>query len=79
MKAYLLLQTRFGTSKEVLDNFKKGYEQNFVQGSTVYGWYDAVVEVKIPSATKLEEIIDELQKNRTDIVHIGTAIERTDD
>jgi len=74
-----LLRTRLGTSKEIIDSLRKSQEQNFIQGCAVYGWYDALVELKIPYAAKLNEITDELKKNRSDIVHIGTIIERTDD
>ena len=74
-----MLQTKLGTSKEIIDSIRKNHEENFIQGSTVYGWYDALIELKIPYSTKLNEIIDELKKNHSDIVHIGTAIERTGD
>ena len=71
------MRTKCGTSKEIIDSLRKSCEESFVRGSAVYGWYDALVELKIPYDTKLNEIIDELKKNRSDIVHIGTAIERT--
>jgi len=76
--AYVLLRTRLGTSKEIIDSLRKSHEQNFIQGCAVYGWYDALVKLKIPYVAKLNEIIDELKKNRSDIVHIGTVVERTD-
>ena len=79
MRAYILLQTKLGTSKEIVDSLRNNHEQNFIQGSAVYGWYDALVELKIPNSTKLNEIVDELKKNHSDIVHIVTAIERTGD
>ena len=74
-----MLQTKLGTSKEIIDSFRKNHEQNFIQGSIVYGWYDALVELKIPSSSKLGEIVDELKKNHSDIVHIGIAVERISD
>ena len=83
MRAYVLLQTTLGTSraraKEIVDSLRKNYEQNFIQGSAVYGWYDALIELEIPHSTRLNEIVDELKKNHSDIVHIGTAVERASD
>ena len=79
MKTYLLLRTRCNTSKEIIANLRKNHEQDFIQGSAVYGWYDALIELEIPYSTKLNEIVDELKKNNSDIVHIGIAVERTSD
>ena len=70
-----MLQTKLGASKEIIYSIRKNYEENFIHGTSVFGWYDASIELKIPS-TKLSEIIDGLKKNHFNIVHIETAIER---
>jgi len=77
--AYVLVRTRCGTSKEVIDDLRKNYGENLIQSSIVYGWYDVLVELEIPNAEKLSEIMDGLKRNHRNIIHIGTAIERTAD
>ena len=78
LRAYLLLRTRYGTSKEVLDGLRENHAQSFIQGSSLYGWYDAIIELKISNALELNEIVDELKHNYPDIIHIGTAVEKTE-
>jgi hypothetical protein len=78
MRVYVFFQTRLGTSKDVIENLRKDHEQYFRQGSAVYGWYDAIVELEVPNAAKLTEIMTDLKHSSLDIVHIGTAVERND-
>jgi hypothetical protein len=77
LKAYFLLKTRSGTSKEIINTFRNKYEANFIQGSIVYGWYDTLIEVRIPNTLRMNEIRDYLKKNRHDIVYLEAAIEKT--
>jgi hypothetical protein len=79
LRAYVFLQTRLGASNDVVENLRKGHEKSFRRGSSVYGWYDAVVEFEIPDMRELSQIVDDLKHNCLDIIHIGTAVERTDD
>lgn len=76
LKAYILLRTKMGTSKEIVDVLKKDYEENFVQDSSLYGWYDALVELIVPSTTKLDEIVDELKRSSPSLIQVGAAVER---
>ncbi|MDQ1279222.1 MAG: hypothetical protein QG670_482 [Thermoproteota archaeon] len=79
MKAYILVQTRYGGSTEVIFECHNNHGKFFVQGRPVYGWYDAIVELEIPNTNILREITEELRKNQPDITQIGTIVERTDD
>ena len=79
MKAYILVQTRYGGSMEVIDELHNNHSKFFIQGRPVYGWYDAIVELEIPNIDKLSEITEGLKQSQPDIIHIGTVIERTED
>ena len=79
IRAYIMLRTRYGTSKQVIETLRKNHERSFIDGAAVYGWYDAVVELEVPHIKELNEIVDELKANCLDITHIGTAIEKTGD
>ncbi len=79
MKAYIFLRTLGNTKREIIDNLEKKYTQSFIQGGTVYGWYDLVIELKAPNTKEINNIVDELKKNYTDIIHVGLAVERTAD
>jgi hypothetical protein len=77
MKGYLLIRTRYGISREVIDDVHKSEEDCFIQGRSTFGWYDAIVELKIPNANMLSEIAHRLLHNQPDVTHIGTIVERT--
>ena len=76
MKESLFSLTRLGISKEIIENLRKNYDQNFKKGNLVYCWSDALVEFKITKPTKLSEIVDEFKKN-SDEVNIGTSLDKT--
>jgi len=76
-RAYILLRTQGGISREIIDNLRKNHGEIFVHGTPVYGWYDALVEFEIPYVEKLNEIIEDLVQNHLDIAHIGTIVEKT--
>jgi hypothetical protein len=78
MKAYFLVQTRFGDSLEVIAELHDHRSEFFIQGRPMYGWYDAIVELEIPNADKLNEIKEELKQSQPDILHIEAVIERTE-
>lgn len=77
MKAYLLIQTRYGTSKEAIKEISASVKYCFIEGRPTYGWYDAIVELEVPNVSALSEIVCELKHSQSDIAHIGTAIERS--
>ena len=79
MKAYVFLQTKIGTSEDVVESLRRRHDKSFRRGCSVYGWYDAVAEFEIPDARELNQIVEDLKHNCLDIVHIGTAVERTDE
>ena len=77
MKAYVLLRTRCGTSRDIAERIRKLGDESFVRSNVVYGWYDVIVEREVTNATKLTEFVKELRRTYPDISHIGTAIEKT--
>ncbi|MDQ1280760.1 MAG: hypothetical protein QG670_2023 [Thermoproteota archaeon] len=78
VKANVLLQTKFGDSVEVIEELHNQAEF-FIQGRSIYGWYDVVVESWIPNTGKLKEIEEKLKQSQTKILHFETFVERVED
>jgi hypothetical protein len=76
LRAYLMIRTLNRTSNEIVETIRHHYEQHFIAGSTVYGWYDVFIELDIPSRDKLTTIFKELLHNQLNVAHIETAVER---
>ncbi len=79
MKAYILVQTRYGGLAEVINDLHNGSNCFFIQARPVYGWYDAVVELEIPNTDRLNEIKEELKRSQPDIIRIEAVVERIDE
>jgi hypothetical protein len=60
-----------------METVRRRYEQHFIAGSSVYGWYDVFIELDIPNRDKLTTIIKELLHDQLDVTHLETAVERT--
>lgn len=77
MKAYILIQTKFGASEEAIDDLRKSYGQLFIKGRSLYGWYDAMVEMEVSNIDELNEVTCKLKQDIPDVTYVGTAVERT--
>jgi hypothetical protein len=78
LRAYVFMQTKFVSSKDVVEYPRRGHEESFRKGISLHGWYDAVAELEIPNTQELSHIIDDLKRNYLDTTHICTAVEITD-
>ena len=73
MKAYILINTKPGTSEEVVINIKKRVE-GLLQIDSVYGRYDAIVVIEAPNIEKINEIVYKVVGKDPNIIHTETSI-----
>lgn len=73
MKAYILIQTKPGTSEEVVSGIRKRVKEvNSVD--SVYGRFDAIVIVEAPDIERINEIVYKVVGKDPNIVHTETSI-----
>ena len=73
MKAYILIETKPGTSEEVIKAIKSRV-RNVLQADSVYGRYDAIVVIEAPNLEKINEIVYKVVEKDPNIVHTETSI-----
>lgn len=70
-----MLTTKPGTSIEVLKYIKEvGNIEGVVQADPVFGRFDAIVVVEVPSLEKLSEVIYKVIEKIPNVIHTETAI-----
>lgn len=79
LRAYLLLKTRDTTATDIVNTIRRHYEQSYVMGETVYGWYDAFIELEVADLAKVTQIVDKLKQTQSNLTHIETVIEKPHD
>ena len=73
MKAYIMIETKPGTSEEVIKAIK-GRVKNVLHADSVYGRYDAIVVIEAPNLEKINEIVYKVVEKDPNIVHTETSI-----
>jgi len=73
MKAYVLIQTKPGTSEEVVKAIKSRVK-NVLHADSVYGRHDVIVVIEAPNLEKINEIIYKVVEKDPNIVHTETSI-----
>ena len=73
MKAYILIETKPGTSEEVAKAIKNRVK-NVLHADSVYGRHDVIVVIEAPSLEKLNEIVYRVVEKDPNIVHTETSI-----
>ena len=73
MKAYILIETKPGTSEEVIKAIKSRVKK-VLQADSVYGRYDAIVVIEAPNLEKINEIVYKVVEKDPNIVHTETSI-----
>ena len=73
MKAYLLIETKPGTSEEVVKAIK-GRVKKVLHADSVYGRHDVIVVIEAPDLEKLNEIVYKVVEKDPNIVHTETSI-----
>lgn len=72
MKAYVLVTTKPGTSEEFVKQIKS--VSGVVEAHSVYGRYDAIVEVEAPTLEEIAKIVYNIIEKSPNVVHTETAI-----
>lgn len=73
MKAYILIETKPGTSEKVVKAIK-GRVKEVIGADSVYGRYDAIVIVEAPDIEKINEIVYKVVGKDPNIIHTETSI-----
>lgn len=73
MKAYILIQTKPGTSERVVSRIKKKVKE-VVQADAIYGRYDAIVLVEAPDLESINEILYKVIEKDPNIMHTETSL-----
>ena len=73
MKAYIMIETKPGTSEEVVKAIKSRVVK-VLHADSVYGRYDAVVVIEAPNLEKINEIVYKVVERDPNIVHTETSI-----
>jgi len=73
MKAYILIETKPGTSEEVVKAIKNRVK-NVLHVDSVYGRYDVITVIEAPDLERLNEIVYKVVEKDPNIVHTETSI-----
>lgn len=73
MKAYLLIETKPGTSEKVVKAIK-GRVKGVLHADSVYGRYDAIVVIEAPNIEKINEIVYKIVGKDPNIIHTETSL-----
>ncbi len=75
LRAYVLLETKPGTSEEVIRALKATREiEGVVLADSVFGQFDAIVVLEAPNLKLLSEIIYQVVEKNPNVTHTETAI-----
>ena len=73
MRAYILIQTKPGTSEEVVRRVKSKVKE-VTQADSVYGRYDAIVVIEAPNLESINEILYRVIEKDPNIIHTETSL-----
>ncbi|MCX8162699.1 MAG: Lrp/AsnC ligand binding domain-containing protein [Candidatus Bathyarchaeota archaeon] len=73
LRAYILIRAKPGTSEDVVRRIKEKVREVLLADS-VYGRFDAIVVLDVPSFDRLNEIVYRVIASDPDIVHTETSL-----
>ena len=73
MRAYIFVETKPGTSLEVVERIKKKVKE-VVQADAIYGRYDAIVIIDAPNLESVNEILYKVIEKDPNIIHTETSL-----
>lgn len=73
MRAYIFINTKPGTSEEVVKRIKSKVKE-VVQADSIYGRYDAVIIIEAPKLESINEILYRVIEKDPNIIHTETSI-----
>ncbi|MGD1055757.1 MAG: Lrp/AsnC ligand binding domain-containing protein [Nitrososphaerales archaeon] len=75
MKAYIFLQTKPGTSEEVLQHLTRLTKvEGVTQVDSIYGRFDAIVTVEAPNFEQLGSMVYKVVERIPNVIRTETAI-----
>ena len=73
MRAYIFINTKPGTSEEVVKRIKSKVKE-VVQADSIYGRFDAVIIIEAPKLESINEILYRVIEKDPNIIHTETAL-----
>ncbi len=73
MKAYIFIETRPGTSIEVVKRLKSKVKE-IVEADAIYGRFDAIAIIEAPDLESIKEVLYNVIERDPDIVHTETSL-----
>ncbi|MGB9853338.1 MAG: Lrp/AsnC ligand binding domain-containing protein [Candidatus Bathyarchaeales archaeon] len=73
MRAYIFINTKPGTSEEVVKRIKSKVKE-VVQADSIYGRYDAVIIIEAPKLESINEILYRVIEKDPNIIHTETSL-----
>ncbi len=77
MRAYIFIETKPGTSLEVVKRIKSKVKE-VVQADAIYGRFDAVIIIEAPNLESINEILYRVIERDPNIVHTETSLTLTE-
>lgn len=73
MKAYILLNTKLGTSLEVVQRIKDRVKE-VINADAIYGRYDAIVVLEAPALENINQIVYKVIEKDPNVTRTETSI-----
>ena len=73
MRAYIFINTKPGTSEEVVKRIKNKVKE-VVQADSIYGRYDAIIIIEAPKLESINEILYRVIEKDPNIIHTETSL-----
>ncbi|KYH41793.1 MAG: AsnC family transcriptional regulator [Candidatus Bathyarchaeota archaeon B26-2] len=73
MRAYVMMETKPGTSEDVVRRIKERVKE-VVQADSIYGRFDAIIIIEAPDLDSIKEILYRLVERDPDVVHTETFL-----
>jgi len=73
MKAYIFIETKPGTSIEVVKRLKSKVKE-VVEADAIYGRFDAIAIIEAPDLESIKEVLYNVIERDPDIVHTETSL-----
>jgi len=73
VRAYIFLNTKPGTSEEVVKRIKNKVKE-VVQADSIYGRYDAIIIIEASKLESINEIVYRVIEKDPNIIHTETSL-----
>ena len=73
MRAYIFLETKPGTSLQVVERIRKKVKE-VVQADAIYGQFDAIVIIEAPALESINQILYNAVEKDPNIMHTETSL-----